>query len=160
MIAQTLSNKNSEYQSEREKALGLSDVFNEHEGRRPRILVADASTKVSQRFNSMCSALADMGCNVDLAPKILDLQEYAAQCLENDADILLLIVEKVSDKEQLMKIQNLILPFSPDTILAILFNDSNCCSKMDDTSKWLCFDDEINDVFIGKKLLYHLMTGP
>ena len=154
-----MSNNHPDHQSERESALKLSDLFTELEGRRPRILVAELDPKTSQRFNAICSAFADMGYNVDLAPRITYLNDYGMQCLENDADILLILGDNQPNKKHLLEIQNTVLNSKPDVILALMVSNIVNTEKSDKQLKWLNFDHTISEFLMGKKILDHLVSG-
>ena len=79
------ANKNQYF----EKALGLTQRFEENEGRRPRIMVAKMGQDGHDRgAKVVATAFADMGFDVDVAPLFQTPAEVAKQAVENDVHIL------------------------------------------------------------------------
>ena len=71
------------------KALALSEKFEEHEGRRPRIMVVKMGQDGHDRgAKVVATAFADMGFDVDVAPLFQTPEEVAKQAVENDIHIL------------------------------------------------------------------------
>ncbi len=67
----------------------LTDKFAEHEGRRPRILVAKMGQDGHDRGAKVVStAYADMGFDVDVGPLFQTPEETARQAVENDVHII------------------------------------------------------------------------
>ncbi len=82
---------NSEYgkMHEIEEVRILTDIFAEHEGRRPRILVAKMGQDGHDRGAKVVStAYADMGFDVDVGPLFQTPEETARQAVENDVHII------------------------------------------------------------------------
>lgn len=72
-----------------EKALGLTQKFEDQEGRRPRIMVVKMGQDGHDRgAKVVATAFADMGFDVDVAPLFQTPQEVAKQAVENDIHIL------------------------------------------------------------------------
>lgn len=72
-----------------EKALSLTEKFEESEGRRPRIMVAKMGQDGHDRgAKVVATAFADMGFDVDVAPLFQTPEEVAKQAVENDIHIL------------------------------------------------------------------------
>lgn len=72
-----------------EKAVGLTQKFDEQEGRRPRIMVAKMGQDGHDRgAKVVATAFADMGFDVDVAPLFQTPEEVAKQAVENDIHIL------------------------------------------------------------------------
>ncbi|CAH0126902.1 methylmalonyl-CoA mutase [Chryseobacterium sp. Bi04] len=72
-----------------EKALALTQKFEEEEGRRPRIMVAKMGQDGHDRgAKVVATAFADMGFDVDVAPLFQTPEEVAKQAIENDIHIL------------------------------------------------------------------------
>ncbi|CAM2784847.1 methylmalonyl-CoA mutase [Chryseobacterium flavum] len=72
-----------------EKALNLTQKFEEEEGRRPRLMVAKMGQDGHDRgAKVVATAFADMGFDVDVAPLFQTPEEVARQAVENDIHIL------------------------------------------------------------------------
>ncbi len=72
-----------------EKAVNLSNLFEEKEGRRPRIMVAKMGQDGHDRgAKVVATAFADMGFDVDVAPLFQTPEEVARQAVDNDIHIL------------------------------------------------------------------------
>ncbi|PJJ64730.1 methylmalonyl-CoA mutase [Chryseobacterium geocarposphaerae] len=72
-----------------EKALSLTQKFEEEEGRRPRLMVAKMGQDGHDRgAKVVATAFADMGFDVDVAPLFQTPEEVAKQAVENDIHIL------------------------------------------------------------------------
>ena len=72
-----------------EKAVTLTQKFEDEEGRRPRIMVAKMGQDGHDRgAKVVATAFADMGFDVDVAPLFQTPQEVAKQAVENDIHIL------------------------------------------------------------------------
>jgi methylmalonyl-CoA mutase len=72
-----------------EKAISLTQKFEEKEGRRPRIMVAKMGQDGHDRgAKVVATAFADMGFDVDVAPLFQTPEEVAMQAVENDIHIL------------------------------------------------------------------------
>jgi methylmalonyl-CoA mutase len=68
-----------------EQARAMTGAFAEHEGRRPRILVAKMGQDGHDRGQKViATAFADLGFDVDVGPMFLTPEETARQAVEND----------------------------------------------------------------------------
>ncbi|MEM6382581.1 MAG: methylmalonyl-CoA mutase [Pseudomonadota bacterium] len=71
-----------------QKALAMTDAFEEADGRRPRILVAKMGQDGHDRGQKViASAFADIGFDVDIGPLFATPEEAARQAVENDVHI-------------------------------------------------------------------------
>ena len=83
----------SEYKDEQGNTVNevrkMTDEFAEHEGRRPRILVAKMGQDGHDRGAKVVStAYADMGFDVDVGPLFQTPEETAKQAVENDVHVI------------------------------------------------------------------------
>ena len=83
---------NSEYKSDDDtlnKVRKMTDEFAEHEGRRPRILIAKKRQDGHDRgAKVVATAYADMGFDVDMGPLFQTPEETARQAVENDVHVI------------------------------------------------------------------------
>ena len=71
------------------KVLGLVEVFEKNEGRRPRILIAKMGQDGHDRGQKViATAFADLGFDVDIGPLFATPDEAARQAVENDVHII------------------------------------------------------------------------
>ena len=71
-----------------QKALSLSDKFEEFDGRRPRIMIAKMGQDGHDRgAKVIATSFADLGFDVDIGPLFQTPQEVAKQAIENDVHI-------------------------------------------------------------------------
>ncbi|MBV6657057.1 MAG: methylmalonyl-CoA mutase [Devosiaceae bacterium] len=71
-----------------QKALAMTDAFEEADGRRPRILVAKMGQDGHDRGQKViASAFADIGFDVDIGPLFATPEEAARHAVENDVHI-------------------------------------------------------------------------
>lgn len=69
-------------------ALKLVEAFEEHDGRRPRILIAKLGQDGHDRGQKViATAFADIGFDVDIGPLFATAEEAARQAVENDVHI-------------------------------------------------------------------------
>jgi methylmalonyl-CoA mutase len=74
---------------EMNEAMRLANEFAEHEGRRPRILVAKMGQDGHDRgAKVIATSFADIGFDVDIGPLFQTPQEVARQAIENDVHVL------------------------------------------------------------------------
>lgn len=72
-----------------EEVRKLTDAFAEHEGRRPRIMIAKMGQDGHDRGAKVVStAYADMGFDVDVGPLFQTPEETARQAVENDVHVI------------------------------------------------------------------------
>lgn len=74
----------------------LVDEFAKLEGRRPRIMVALTKNTPNKQFNEVSSSLADLGFDVDIAPRFISFESLSRQAVENDVHTLLLLDQDTS----------------------------------------------------------------
>lgn len=74
----------------------LADEFAKLEGRRPRVLVTLTNNDLSSQFNETSSCLADLGFDVDIAPRFNSFESLSRQAIENDVHALLVLVQDTS----------------------------------------------------------------
>ncbi len=79
-----------------EKLRHLADEFAKLEGRRPRILVTLTKNDLSTQFNEISSCLADLGFDVDIAPRFISFESLSRQAIENDVHVLLVLDQDTS----------------------------------------------------------------
>lgn len=82
----------SEFDGEENKAMdkarNMTDEFAEHEGRRPRIMIAKMGQDGHDRgAKVVATAYADMGFDVDVGPLFQTPEETARQAVENDVHV-------------------------------------------------------------------------
>lgn len=143
----------------RKKGLALSEEFALLEGRRPRILVAGATDILTGSMNRICNTFADMGFDVDIAPKLKNLKKLASQSLENDADMILICSENCISSGELQEIQNEIRTNQPNLILSLFVKDPNCVSKLKgDLKEWTMFHEKASASLMGYNLLSQLLS--
>ena len=71
-----------------EKVRKLADVFEENEGRRPRIMIAKMGQDGHDRgAKVVATAYADMGFDVDIGPLFQTPAETAKEAVENDVHV-------------------------------------------------------------------------
>ena len=143
----------------RKKGLALSEEFALLEGRRPRILVAGTTDILTGSMNRICNTFADMGFDVDIAPKLKNLKKLASQSLENDADMILICSENCISFTELLDFQSCVLPDQPDMMMSLYLRDSNCKSSLEGHLKqWSIFDDKASASLMGYNLLSQLLS--
>lgn len=148
------SHKISENSNWQKSAKVLSDEFNRVEGRRPRILVGNYFSDPAFTSHKLCNQLADVGFDVDIAPKLLRLQTLVNQSIENDTDIILICSDRVEIEAELLKFQQLLLSQQPDMILSVyLPGNPSLKEHRAKLKKWHSFDDKDS----GKKIAYKLI---
>lgn len=142
----------------RKKGMALSEEFAQLEGRRPRILVGVAVESLSRSMHKICNSLADIGFDVDIAPKFDHLKKLATQCLENDSDMILIGSENCISSQELLDFQSFVLPNQPDVMLGLYVRDPNCKPILKSQLKhWNIFDEKGSAHFMGFHLLSQLM---
>ncbi len=83
-VYSSLMKKNEDFQ----KALELSNTFEELEGRRPRILIAKMGQDGHDRgAKIIATSFADLGFDVDIGPLFQTPDEVAKQAVENDVHL-------------------------------------------------------------------------
>lgn len=150
--------KNSIPESDDLSKMGIkiSKEFSEIEGRQPRILVANFSEITNFASNNLSIVLADMGFDVDLAPKLDGMKSLVNQCIENDADILL-ICHNLLDIE-LSQLEEQLVLVNFNGILSLYFKDEDMTTSLVSKLKnWQLYDQTYNEESIAFDLLRSLL---
>ncbi len=108
-----------------EALIHLVDEFAEIEGRRPRILVALTKNAPSKQFNEISSSLADLGFDVDIAPRFISFENLSRQAIENDVHVLLILADKSEVNEFGDTIRKELKQRLPSDILLIIKSNSS-----------------------------------
>ena len=102
-------------------ARALSDTFAQHEGRRPRILVAKLGQDGHDRgAKVIATSFADLGFDVDIGPLFQTPQEAARQAIENDVHILGVSSLAGAHKSLVPKVIDALASFDRDDILVVV----------------------------------------
>ncbi len=142
----------------RQRGIELSNKFAQMEGRRPRILIGRAVNSTTDTMNKICNTFADMGSNVDVAPTLGKVEELAKQCLENDADIVLLLGADNAGTTELKNLYELIVANHPEIILSLLLGiSSSSTDTFEARDKYIVFSMETDIFEMGLSLLEHLL---
>lgn len=143
-----------------QQGLLLSHEFSQLEGRQPRILVGN-SNKVSQQvIRKVCSSMADMGFNVDVAPVLSSFDELAKQCLENDADVLLILGADHITKTELTKLAKKVSFLKSETVKALTFQGPESIINSEALRElYRIFPEDSDPVEISLALLKILMSN-
>ena len=118
-----------------EELIHLADEFARLDGRRPRILVALTKNDLSSQFNEISSCLADLGFDVDIAPRFISFESLSRQAIENDVHVLLILVDESEVNEFGNAIRKELDRHLPSDILLIMKSNSS-----------LNFDEEVISV--------------
>ena len=144
----------------RKKGLALSEEFALLEGRRPRILVGEVADILAGSMNKICNTLADMGFDVDIAPKFKELKKLATQSIENDTDVILIYSDNCVSYLELLDFQNRVLPNQVDIMMSLFVRDPSCLSTLrKHLNQWVIFEAKDNEYTMGYHLLRHLMSN-
>ena len=153
-------NKHTENNDYRKKGLALSATFALLEGRRPRILVGKALATLDRSMNKLCNTLADMGFDVDIAPKLKEIKKIATQSIENDSDVILICSDQCVSYTELLDLENRILPNQPEIMMSLLVRDPNCSPTLKkQLNQWMIFDTKDNEYTMGYHILSHLLSN-
>jgi len=149
----------SENNEFRKKGLELSEEFALLEGRRPRILIGGAAETSTGSLNKICNTFADMGFDVDIAPKLKTLQKLAVHSLENDADMILICSDNCISYIELLDCQNHVLTYQPDMMMSLFVRDPNCMSILaGHLNQWTIFDAKDSAYLMAYNLLRKLLS--
>jgi len=142
-----------------QQGLLLSHEFSQLEGRQPRVLVGN-SIKISQQvIRKVCSSLADMGFNVDVAPVLGSFDELATQCLENDADVLLILGAEHITRTELTNLAKKVSFLKPETLKALTFQSPESIVNSETLRElYQIFPEDSDPVEISFALLKILMS--
>ena len=155
-----LNNNIPENNNFRKKGLTLSEEFALFEGRRPRILVGKALDTLDGSMNKLCNTLADIGFDVDIAPKHKEIKKLATQSLENDTDVILIYSDNCVSDAELLNLENRVMPNQPGITMSLFVRDSNCVSTLRKyLNQWMIFDAKDNEYTIGYYILRHLLSN-
>ena len=144
----------------RKMGIDISNEFSRIEGRQPRILVANSSENTSFSTNSLSNILADMGFDVDIAPRLNTFKNLANQCIENDADILLICNNSQHFNIELSKIEQHLNSKNFYNILAIYLQDKDMTNSFVSKLKnWKIYDQTYNEESIAFDLIQILMNA-
>ncbi|MTH52327.1 methylmalonyl-CoA mutase [Bacillus mangrovi] len=113
----------SEYSSteEIEAVRKAADEFQEHEGRRPRILIAKMGQDGHDRgAKVIATAFADLGFDVDIGPLFQTPAETAAQAVENDVHVVGMSSLAAGHKTLLPKLKAELAKLGREDILIII----------------------------------------
>lgn len=145
----------------RKKGLALSEEFALLEGRRPRILVGKAGDSIEGSMNKICNTLADMGFDVDIAPKLKEIKKLATQSLENDTDVILIYSDNCVSYAELLDFQNCVLPNQPEIMMSLFVRDQSCLSTLrKHLNQWMLFDTKDSAYLMGYHILCHVLSSP
>lgn len=154
-----LSNSIPEDKDFRRMGMSLSEEFALVEGRRPRILIGAGSDFLTGSLNEICNSFADIGFDVDIAPKFEEVITLANQSLENDSDILLICSDASSTYDKLLDVQLKVKPYQSDLILSLCMVDQNSMTALEEHLKqWIIFKEETNMHVMGYQLLTYLLN--
>ncbi|MBU3822644.1 methylmalonyl-CoA mutase [Flavobacteriaceae bacterium XHP0103] len=103
------------------KALELSDIFAEQDGRRPRIMIAKLGQDGHDRgAKIVASGYADLGFDVDIAPLFQTPAEVAKQAMENDVHILGISSMAGAHKTLVPQVIDALKEYNRDDIMVIV----------------------------------------
>ncbi len=103
------------------QARALSDAFAQHEGRRPRILVAKLGQDGHDRgAKVIATSFADLGFDVDIGPLFQTPEEAARQAVENDVHILGVSSLAGAHKTLVPQVIDALASFERDDILVVV----------------------------------------
>lgn len=99
----------------------MTDEFEEHEGRRPRIMVAKMGLDGHDRgAKVVATAFADLGFDVDIGPLFQTPEETARQAVENDVHVVGFSSLAGSHKTLLTKLVAELKKFRREDILVVI----------------------------------------
>ncbi|WP_066220395.1 hypothetical protein [Formosa haliotis] len=136
------------------KAKELANRFADQEGRRPRLLLSKLRHHNDElELKRKASAYADIGFDVDLAPRFQSAKAIAKQAVENDVHVLYLSAIQKDDIILISEIITALLNFNCGHILVVV--DSQQLSeadvkKLSNSGVAICLNSEIkiNDAAI------------
>jgi len=103
------------------QARSLSDTFAEHEGRRPRILIAKLGQDGHDRgAKIIATSFADLGFDVDIGPLFQTPAEAARQAVENDVHILGISSLAGAHKTLVPQVRQALVAYGRDDILVVV----------------------------------------
>ncbi len=142
------------------EAAELSELFSSQEGRRPRLLIADLDTFHEKKLHEVAGFFADLGCNVDIAPKTSNLSDIERQCLENDTDMLLILAGDCVRRKEFHEFQRNIFSGIPHLKAALCSSDSKrIADRQKNELSWSFFDHNETPIIIASSLLQELVLN-
>ncbi len=103
------------------KAQQMADAFAEHEGRRPRIMIAKMGQDGHDRgAKVVATGYADVGFDVDIAPLFQTPKEVAKQAVENDVHILGISSQAAGHKTLVPQVIEELKTYGREDILVIV----------------------------------------
>lgn len=104
--------------------------------------------------------MADMGFNVDVAPVLSSFDELAKQCLENDADVLLILGADHITKTELAKLAKKVSFLKSETVKALTFQGPESIINSEALRElYRIFPEDSDPVEISLALLKILMSN-
>lgn len=144
----------------RMEAIELSDLFALQEGRRPRLLIAYLGTFLEKELHKMAGFFADLGCDVDIAPRKSNLSHIERQCMENDTDMLLLLSEAPVQSEAFYNFQTSLNSKIQHLVPALYISASNASADtFEHKPSWSYFDQNHLAMTIALTILRKLLSG-
>lgn len=142
----------------RKMGLALTNKFSQIEGRQPRIVVVNTSNSPIVSANSLSNVLADVGFDVDIAPKLKSLKNLVNQCIENDADVLMISADSTAIDLDLSEIEQHLLLNGFSCLLSLYLTDVNVPIDLKSKFKnWMIYDHNQNGSGIAYDVLELLM---
>ncbi len=103
------------------KAQELANTFANHEGRRPRILMADMEQNASNRgIKVIAAGFADVGFDVDIGPLCQSPKDVAKQAIENDVHILSISSLATEHKTLIQEVVAILKTYDREDIIVIV----------------------------------------
>lgn len=137
-----------------------SDLFALNEGRRPRLLIGTFKIIQEKKLHKLAGLFADLGCNVDIAPDKSDLAQIQRQCLENDTDMLLIIIEEYFPIEQFHDFQTGVSDQLPHIIASYhMLKPCDNNELLQKQNSWSIFDQNDRSITIVSTLLKKLVSA-
>lgn len=150
-------NKLSDTAGLRKTGLELSNKFSQLEGRQPRVVVSNFSTT---SINHLCNVLADMGFDVDIAPKLDTMEFLVKQCVENDTDVLLIYLDSCEFEAELLRLKQQLFSENIQILLSLYLQDIACLSSLKTQFKdCFIYDQTKKEVSFAYQLLKALIPG-
>ena len=134
----------------------LVDEFAKLEGRRPRILVALTKNAPNKQFNEISSSLADLGFDVDIAPRFISFESLSRQAEENDVHTLLILADKSEINESVDAIRKELKQHLPSDILLIIQSNAslNTDQQVVTVDQSLLFGSKTSTKKLAKHILH------
>ena len=133
----------------------LVDEFAKLEGRRPRILVALTKNAPNKQFNEISSSLADLGFDVDIAPRFVSFESLSRQAIDNDVHALLILADKSEVNDFGDEIRKELKQHLPSDILSIIKSNAslNCDKQVVNLDQSMIFGSGTSTKNLAKYVL-------